>query len=118
MLAGHGEAFIGLQGRTDLGPVLLLGRGGIFLELARKVDGRQLPLDPGAAESLAAAVADDIDRIRGQAPWPLQPLSAAVEGAGRLWQATESWLASADINPLIVTADGAVAVDALLIART
>ncbi len=118
MVAGHGEAFIGVQGHTDLGPVLLLGRGGIFLELARKVDGRQLPLDPGATQSLVTAVAGDIERIRGQAPWPLEPLGAAVEGAGRLWQATESWLASADINPLVVTADGAVAVDALLIVRT
>ncbi|HEY3810210.1 MAG TPA: acetate--CoA ligase family protein, partial [Acidimicrobiales bacterium] len=116
MVSGHGEAFIGLQGQTDLGPVLLLGRGGILLELARRVDGRQLPLDPGGAASIVTAVAGDVGRIRGQAAWPLEPLTAAVEAAGRLWRATGTWLASADINPLVVTADGVVAVDALLIA--
>ena len=117
MVEGHGEAFIGIQGDSDLGPVLLLGRGGILLELAARVDGHLLPLAPAAARSLADRVAGDIGRIRGQAPWPTEPLTAAVEAAGRLWETTGSWLASADINPLIVRADGVVAVDALLIAR-
>jgi acyl-CoA synthetase (NDP forming) len=116
MVQGHGEAFIGLQGATDLGPVLLFGRGGILLELARRVGGRLLPLPSGAAETLVAEVAGDIAGIRGQTPWPLDPLASSVRAAGRLWEATGSWLASADLNPLIVTADGAVAVDALLVA--
>jgi len=118
MVQGHGEAFIGLQGATDLGPVLLFGRGGILLELARRVGGRMLPLPSGSARSLIAEVAGDVGAIRGQAPWPLDPLIAAVDAAGRLWQLTGSWLASADLNPLIVTADGAIAVDALLVAKT
>jgi acetate---CoA ligase (ADP-forming) len=116
MVRGHGEAFIGLQGSTDLGPVLLFGRGGILLELAGRVGGRLLPLPAGTAEPLAAEVAGDIAGIRGQTPWPLDPLTRSLEAAGRLWEATGSWLASADLNPLIVTADGAVAVDALLVA--
>jgi acyl-CoA synthetase (NDP forming) len=117
MLAGHGEAFIGLQGHTDLGPVLLLGRGGILLELAARVDGRLLPLGPDSAGPLVTAVAGDVGRIRGQRPWPIGPLTESVEAAGRLWQETGSWLESADINPLVLTSDGAVAVDALLVAR-
>jgi hypothetical protein len=40
-----------------------------------------------------------------------------VEAAGRLFDATASWLGSADLNPLVVTADGVVAVDVLLVAR-
>jgi acyl-CoA synthetase (NDP forming) len=118
MVHGNGEAFIGIQGATDLGPVLLFGRGGILLELARRVGGRMLPLGSGAARSLIAEVAADVGAVRGQAPWPLDPLVGAVDAAGRLWQLTGSWLASADLNPLIVTNDGAIAVDALLVART
>ncbi len=117
MVGGHGEAFIGIQGDSDLGPVLLLGRGGILLELAGRVEGHLLPFAPAIAASLTDRVARDIGRIRGQAPWPLESLTAAVEAAGRLWETTSSWLASADINPLIVTADGVVAVDALLLAH-
>jgi acyl-CoA synthetase (NDP forming) len=118
MMAGHGEAYIGIQAGSELGPVLLLGRGGILLELARKVGGRLLPLDHGAAQSLAVEVAGDVEAIRGQAPWPIQPLVDAVEAAGRLYEATAAWLASADLNPLVVTSDGVVAVDALLLAQS
>jgi acyl-CoA synthetase (NDP forming) len=117
MIDGHGEAYIGIQAGSDLGPVLLLGRGGILLELARKVEGRLLPLAAGEARELASEVASGVGTIRGQAPWPLDPLVAAVEGAGRLFDASASWLGSADLNPLVVTADGVVAVDVLLVAR-
>jgi acetate---CoA ligase (ADP-forming) len=117
MIEGHGEAYIGIQAGSDLGPVLLLGRGGILLELARKVEGRLLPLAAGEARELASEVASGVGTIRGQAPWPLDPLVAAVEGAGRLFDASASWLGSADLNPLVVTADGVVAVDVLLVAR-
>jgi hypothetical protein len=118
MVAGHGEAFIGLQARTDLGPVLLFGRGGVLLEVAPRVEGRLLPLVDGAAASVVDEVAADVAGLRGQQAWPTDPLVAAVEAVGRLWQATGAWLGSADLNPLVVTADGVVAVDALLVAHT
>jgi acyl-CoA synthetase (NDP forming) len=116
MVAGHGEAFIGLQARTDLGPVLLFGRGGVLLEVAPRVDGRLLPLVDGAATSVVEAVAGDVAGLRGQKAWDSDPLVGAVEGVARLWQSTGSWLGSADLNPLVVTVDGVVAVDALLVA--
>jgi hypothetical protein len=34
-----------------------------------------------------------------------------------LWRRHGSWLQSADLNPLLVTADGVSAIDALLVAR-
>jgi succinyl-CoA synthetase beta subunit len=117
MIAGHGEAYIGIQASSELGPVLLLGRGGILLELARKVEGRLLPLDPGAGRALAIEVASGVGAIRGQSPWPIEALVSAVEAAGRLFGASASWLGSADLNPLVVTPDGVVAVDVLLVAR-
>ena len=51
IVGGHGEAFIGLQARSDLGAVVLFGRGGVLVELAPRVGGRRLPLVPGAAEA-------------------------------------------------------------------
>jgi acyl-CoA synthetase (NDP forming) len=116
MVAGHGEAFVGIQGRSDLGPVLLLGRGGVLLELARKVEGRLLPLEPGAAVGLVEDVAVRAGELRGQQAWDHEALLAAVEAADRIWHQHGGWLAAADVNPLIVTATGVVAVDALLVA--
>lgn len=40
-----------------------------------------------------------------------------VRSLDRLWRSHGSWLGSVDINPLIVSDDGVVAVDALMIAR-
>ena len=118
MVAGHGEAFAGLMSRTDLGPVVLLGRGGVLVEVAGRVHGRRLPLPIEAAGQLVNDVAgpEATAGLRGQAAWPLDALIAAVDGVAELWRRHGSWLHSADLNPLVVTADAVVAVDALLVA--
>jgi acyl-CoA synthetase (NDP forming) len=116
MVAGHGEAFGGVQGRTDLGPLVLLGRGGVFVEISGGAGGRSLPVDRAAASALVEEVAGPIARLRGQRPWPVEPLIDLVVALGELWRHNGSWLTSADINPLIVTDDDVVAVDALLVA--
>lgn len=118
MVAGHAEAFGGLQCRTGLGAVLLLGMGGVLVEVDRQVSGRFLPLDDDAAAALAAEVAGPgvIGRQRGQRPWPLERVVEVVVGLERLWHEHGSWLVSVDLNPVIVGDDGLIAVDALLIA--
>lgn len=118
MVDADGEAFVGLLSASDLGPVVLFGRGGVLVEVAARVDGRRLPLRPGAAEQLVDEVAGPAAsaRLRGQAAWELGPLVGAVEGVAELWRRHGSWLLSADLNPLLVTTEGVRAVDALLVA--
>jgi acetate---CoA ligase (ADP-forming) len=119
MVAGYGEAFGGLQCRTDLGPVVLLGLGGVLVEVAGKVGGRFLPLDAEAAAALADEVAGPavFAGLRGQRPWPSGAAETLLVGLDRLWREHGSWLGSVDVNPLIVTDQGLLAVDALLVAR-
>jgi acyl-CoA synthetase (NDP forming) len=119
MVAGSGEAFVGLQGHTDLGAILLFGLGGVFVELTDQVDGVRLPLRPGAAPRLVESVAGEaaFARLRGRRPWAPQPLIGAIEAVAALWEQSGGWLDSADLNPLIVTDTGVVAVDALLVAN-
>jgi hypothetical protein len=118
MITGDGEAFVGIQGRTDLGPVVLFGLGGVLVEVAGQVDGTLLPLTTGAVVRLVENVAGEaaFSRLRGRTPWAPQPLVTAIEAVGALWEREGSWLESADLNPLIVTPQGPVAVDALLVA--
>lgn len=118
LVRGHGEAFLGIQARTDLGAIALLGRGGVLVELTGGTAGRLLPLDEPDAVALVDEVAGPAAwaRLRGQAPWAPGPLVEAVEALERVWERTRHWLGSADINPLVVTEDGVVAVDALLLA--
>jgi acyl-CoA synthetase (NDP forming) len=114
---GHGEAFLGIQAATDLGAIALLGRGGVLVEVAGGTAGRLLPFGDGDAVALVDQVAGPVAwaRLRGQAPWAPGPLVDAVEALERVWEQTRHWLVSADINPLVVTEDGVVAVDALLL---
>jgi acetate---CoA ligase (ADP-forming) len=118
VVTGYGEAFGGLQCRTDLGPVVLLGLGGVLVEVSGKIGGRFLPLDDAAAHGLADQVAgpEVLDRLRGQRRWPPGAAATLLNGLDRLWRTHGSWLGSVDINPLIVTDSGLLAVDALLVA--
>jgi succinyl-CoA synthetase beta subunit len=118
MVSGLGEAFAGIHGRTDLGPVALFGRGGVQVETSGGVAGRTLPM---SAESAAALVDETAGpavfaRLRGATAWDTAALVEVVRALNALWQRTASWAGSIDINPLIVTADGVVAVDALVLA--
>jgi acetate---CoA ligase (ADP-forming) len=119
MVAGFGEAFGGLNCLTDLGPVVLLGLGGVLVEVASKVGGRFLPLDDIAASALADEVAgpEVFAGLRGQRAWPIDSVVVLLRGLDRLWRTHGAWLASVDINPLIVTDEGLLAVDALLVSR-
>jgi acetate---CoA ligase (ADP-forming) len=116
MVGGHGEAFAGLQGRTELGAAVLLGAGGVLVELGGRVRGRLLPLDEDAAAALVAEVAGAVGALRGQRSWEPAPLIAVVRGLADLWRRHGAWLSSVDVNPLVVTDGGVVAVDALMVA--
>jgi acyl-CoA synthetase (NDP forming) len=115
MVDGSGEAFIGILGRTDLGAVVLLGRGGVAVEALGGVRGRLLPFGSGQEQDLAAETA--AQGVRGQAEWSVPALASALRAAERLWAMTAGWAVSIDINPLLVTEEGLVAVDALLLSE-
>jgi len=117
MVGGHAEAFAGLQTGSSLGSIALLGLGGVLVEVLRQVSGRFLPIDEAGARSLAEEVAGAVAGLRGQRPWPMDELSAVVAGLDQLWRTHGHWIESIDLNPLIITADGVIAVDALVIGR-
>jgi hypothetical protein len=119
MATGHGEAFLGLHASGDLGPVALFGLGGVLVEATGAVAGRLVPLDRATAESLVDEVAGPavFARLRGREPWSPGPLVDALLGLSELWRRTGAWAGSVDINPLIVSAAGVHAVDALVVAR-
>jgi acyl-CoA synthetase (NDP forming) len=117
MLDGQGEAFAGISLGSDLGSFVLFGRGGVLVESSGGVAGRLLPLDRAAAEALVEEVAGDavIGAFRGQRAWPREALVEALLGVSELWRHVGVWASSVDINPLVVTASGVYAVDALVL---
>jgi acyl-CoA synthetase (NDP forming) len=112
-LSGHGEVFIGLTGASELGPVVAFGLGGVFVEVIRRIGGRLAPLTPADADELIAEF-DDLgvaDGFRGSLPWDRPQLNDILVRAGRLVAGGRDWIQSMDVNPLILTEEGFVAVD-------
>ena len=117
MEKGLAEAIVGYRNDPAVGPLVLVGAGGVLSEIYRDVAMRIAPVSEEEALEMIAEV-KGLATIRGYRNLPrgdLQALARAVSAFSRL--ASFSNVAEAEINPLIVKADGVVAVDALLICR-
>jgi acyl-CoA synthetase (NDP forming) len=114
------ELIMGVRGDPDWGPVLVVGLGGVWAEALRDV--RVMPPDLDAAAIVAELgklkAAPLMTGLRGA---PARDLGAVAEIASRLgrFAAAHPEIAEIDINPLIVypAREGAIAVDALIVAR-
>lgn len=118
MLAADAEALLGLQ-RTELGPMVVFGLGGVLVEVVNKASGRMAPFSRTEADDLIAEFADAkvMHGFRGRPAWDLDALAEILVAAGRLAAGASGWLDALDVNPLLVTASGFVAVDALCLVR-
>jgi acyl-CoA synthetase (NDP forming) len=107
--AGGAEAFCGMTRDPDYGPVLAVGLGG------RAVESLSL-----AAVSLAPVGDEEARQLVAEAPGldaghaAQEALAATLVALGRL-AVDHPRIAAVDVNPLILSADGAVAVDALVV---
>lgn len=116
MVAGNRELIAGLLRDPQFGPTVMLGVGGVLAEAIADVVFRPAPLD----EVTAADMIDDLSSqallgpFRGEAAVDREALVQLLVGLGRLALERPD-VASVDLNPLIVRADGSpVAVDALV----
>ena len=115
------EVAVGAIRDPQFGPMVMVGLGGIFVEVLGDVSFRLCPIDPGEA----AAMLDDLkgaallDGARGSAAVSRGAIVDAllkIGGEGGL-MLREDAVAEIDVNPLVATADAAVAVDARVILR-
>jgi acyl-CoA synthetase (NDP forming) len=114
------EIVIGGLRDPQFGPLVMVGLGGVFVEVLADVSFRICPITPlDAGEMLdelkGAAL---LDGARGRKPVSRAAIVDAllkVGGAGGLMMTHADDIAELDINPLIASADGVVAVDARLI---
>jgi hypothetical protein len=114
-----GEALLGIQGESELGPLVVFGLGGIFAEALDKVAGRMAPFTVEQARELIDEFRDVkvMHGFRGRAPWDLDALAGILVSASRLAVSGHEWIASLDVNPLLYGPDGFQAVDALLLLK-
>jgi hypothetical protein len=112
------ELIVGVRRDPRFGPVLLVGLGGVYAEIFRDVAVALAPVEPDEAEELLRSLrsAPLLTGARGRRP---ADVAAAARAASALSQlgARAPWLAEVEINPLLVTLDGACGLDARLVFR-
>jgi acetate---CoA ligase (ADP-forming) len=113
------EMLLGVVRDPALGPLIVIGAGGVLTELLADRVVTLPPVDHcGALRMLRRLrVSALLDGARGQPPADLDGVAAAITGLSALACELGDALDALDINPLICGAAGAVAVDALVVTR-
>ncbi|MDR3536812.1 MAG: acetate--CoA ligase family protein [Acetobacteraceae bacterium] len=119
MVAGELEAIAGVNRAEGVGLVLLAGLGGIYAEALHDVATWKLPIDRAA---IAAKLSrSSLGRVLASPRWKHPDAAAtfvdllvALQDAAL---ALGERLQAIDVNPVILGASGAVAVDALVVPR-
>jgi len=119
MQTGLAEVLLGYRRDAVAGPVVVLGVGGVLTEIYQDAAVRVAPVDIETAREMIAEVRGlaPIRGYRGQANGDLEALAAAVVAVSSLALAEDLRVLEAEINPLIVKAEGlgVVAVDGLVL---
>jgi acyl-CoA synthetase (NDP forming) len=119
MVSGGVEIILGVQNDPVFGPVVMLGLGGIFVEVLRDVTFRIAPFGVEEGRRMIAELrgAAILEGARGQPPCDLDALAVALSRLSLFAAAKRDEITSIDINPLLVRpkGSGAAALDALIV---
>lgn len=110
---GGRELLAGITRRPGFGALVVTGLGGVLVEALRDVSFRLAPIDARDARDMLAGLrgARLLGAFRGQPPVDCERVADALVRVARLG-ADFPEIAELDVNPLLVSADGALAVDA------
>ena len=113
------ELSLGLARDHELGPLLVVGAGGVLVELLADRAVALPPVGPAQARRMLGTLRASrlLAGVRGQPPADLDAVTAAITALSQLAAELGDALEALDINPLICGPDRAVAVDALAVPR-
>jgi acyl-CoA synthetase (NDP forming) len=116
MVHGVGEALVGYRVDAQAGPLVMVAAGGVFTEIYRDRSLRLAPVELATAQEMIAEVRGFalLAGYRGRPRGDLEALAETIVAMSNL--ARDPSVAEAEVNPLIVCADGegVIAVDALV----
>jgi len=115
------EMIVGVREDPQFGPFMLVGLGGVMVEVMRDVAIRLLPIDEATARDMIQSLrgASMLDGFRGRSVRDVDAVVRAMIGLSRLFIDHRPWLSDLEINPLIVLAkdEGVRAVDVRVVSR-
>jgi acyl-CoA synthetase (NDP forming) len=111
------EAIVGARSDALYGPILLVGAGGILVELARDVALRLLPVTAQDVTAMINSLRLNklMGGFRGRPPADRQALEATIRALAQFYLDHRARIEDIEINPLMVRPSGAVAVDVRVI---
>jgi acyl-CoA synthetase (NDP forming)/GNAT superfamily N-acetyltransferase len=106
------EAIIGLAVDPDFGPVVMVGLGGVMTDLLGDHAFAVPPFDPGTAETMVRSLraAALLDGYRGSPKVDRSALVSVISLIAKLAEQVPE-LVELDLNPVVVSASGALVVD-------
>jgi len=119
MLNAGYEVLIGIKNDPVFGPAVVVGLGGVLVEVFEDVAARVAPLREEDAREMLQELKGKalLEGYRGQGPVDLDALVEIIMKVARIAVDLEDYIMELDINPLIVyeTGMGAVVADALVV---
>jgi acyl-CoA synthetase (NDP forming) len=114
MWKADAELILGIQHDPDFGPMVMVGAGGVLVELMKDVQLAPAPLSHATARAMLDALKSRalLTGFRGRPPADLDAIADALVRLGALAVASQGRLRELDINPLFVAGDRIVAADA------
>ncbi len=110
------EVIVGMTTDAHFGPVIMFGLGGIMVEVLKDVSFRVVPLTERDAVQMIEEIKGSkvLDGVRGQPPSDKRALCKAILNVAEFVQQHPE-VQELDLNPMLVYADGAIAVDARIV---
>lgn len=116
MVKGEREFVIGLIRDPQFGPCVMFGLGGIFTEVLKDTSFRVAPLEKYDALQMMDEIRAKalLEPFRGKPAVDREALASALIAVGEIGMRYEA-IKEIDINPVIISGDKPVAVDALIV---
>ena len=110
------EVIVGVTMDPQFGPVMMFGLGGIMVEVLGDVAFRLAPLGEGDARDMIDEIQGRqvLDGVRGQPPVDVGAIEAMLDQVSQ-FAAEHPEVAELDLNPVIASPEGAIAVDARIV---
>jgi acetate---CoA ligase (ADP-forming) len=113
------EIVLGVKNDRQFGPLVAAGLGGIMVELLGDTKVRLAPVDDQAARAMLASLRGHalLTGFRGKPGIDIDRLVDIICRLSELAHDLRDVIDQIDVNPVIASADGAIAADALIVCR-
>ncbi len=117
MVVGGVEAVVGVVQDELFGPAVMVGLGGVLVEVLQDISVRVPPFGPDEAYRMLGELRGRalLEGARGGPPLDVDTLAEAVVRVGHLASDLADEISELDVNPLMVMPRGVVALDALVV---